>query len=239
LNSIKLEGHIAKQQQKCLNLWVWEECRLISNDTDNLDVENDFQNMRFDQKVSYLIENLGSIPDELAEQGVDVLTQAGEIEYAVVLARNKGMFKKAIGILVGAGDYLWAALMAKNAGLMEESERLYREGLDYYKDMEMYGRAVAAATALKLAPSEIDALFRKGIEVESRSMNMGTSRAMIDSALESLEISLLGRGDEMSKQIMSAMKTERHRMSEQNETKNSEVNEDKTGERDGRTNNGD
>jgi hypothetical protein len=175
-----------------------------------------FQSMRFDEKVSYLIENLKSLPDELAEQGVEILVQANEIEHAVVLARDRGMIKKAIGILVDAGDYLWAALIAKNANLFEESERLYREGLNYYTDMEMYGRAVSAATALKMPPDEIDALFRRGMEVESRSMNLESSRAVIDNAMESLEISLLGRKDGLSQEVMMAMKTERDRMVEKN-----------------------
>lgn len=175
-----------------------------------------FQSMRFDEKVSYLIENLKSLPDELAEQGVEILVQANEIEHAVVLARDRGMIQKAIGILVDAGDYLWAALIAKNANLLMESERLYREGLNYYTDMEMYGRAVSAATALKLPPDEIDALFRKGMEVESRSMNLESSRAVIDNAMESLEISLLGREDGLSQEIMLAMKTERDRMAKKN-----------------------
>lgn len=175
-----------------------------------------FQSMRFDEKVSYLIENLKSLPDELAEQGVEILVQANEIELAVVLARDRGMIQKAIGVLVDAGDYLWAALIAKNANLMDESERLYREGLDYYTDMEMYGRAVSAATALKMPPDEIDALFRKGLEVESRSMNLESSRAVIDNAMESLEISLLGRKDGLSQEVMLAMKVERDRMVEKN-----------------------
>ena len=180
-------------------------------------LRDDFQSLRFDEKVSYLIENLQVVPDELAEQGVEVLLQANEIEHAVVLARDKGMIKRAIGILVDAGDYLWAALIAKNAGLTEESLRLYREGLSYYIDMEMYGRALSAATALKLPPDEIDALFRKGMEVESRSMNLGAARAVIDNAMESLEISLLGREDELSEELMAAMKAERKRMADRDE----------------------
>ena len=172
-------------------------------------LRDDFQNMGFDEKVSYLIENLRVVPDELAEQGVEVLLQANEIEHAVVLARDKGMIKRAIGILVDAGDYLWAALIAKNAGLNEESLRLYKEGLSYYIDMEMYGRVLSAATALKLPPDEIDALFREGMAVESRSMNLGAARAVIDNAMESLEISLLGKVDELSEELMRAMKAER------------------------------
>jgi hypothetical protein len=175
-----------------------------------------FQNMRFDEKVSYLIENLKSLPDDLAEQGVEILVQANEIEHAVVLARDRGMIQKAIGILVDAGDYLWAALIARNANLLEESERLYKEGLDYYTGMEMYGRAVSAATALKMPQDEIDALFRRGMEVESRSMDLESSRAVIDNAMESLEVALLGTKDELSQEVMLAMKTERDRMVEKN-----------------------
>jgi hypothetical protein len=177
-------------------------------------LRDDFLSLRFDERVSYLIENLRVLPDELAEQGVEVLLQANEIEHAVVLARDKGMITRAIGILVDAGDYLWAALIAKNAGLMEETLRLYKDGLSYYIDMEMYGRALSAATALKLLPDEIDALFRKGMEVESRSMNLGAARAMIDNAMESLEISLLGREGELSEELMAAMKAERKRMAD-------------------------
>jgi len=165
--------------------------------------------MPFDQKVSYLVENLNSLPDELAEQGVEILAKAGETEYAAVLARDKGMIDKAVQILVDAGDFLWAALIAKNAGREDESNRLYREGLAYYSDMEMYGRAISAATALMLPPDEIDALFRRGIESETRGMDLGHARAMIDCALESLEIALIGRDDELSGQVMQAVNEER------------------------------
>ena len=190
-------------------------------------LEQDFQSMRFDEKVSYLIENLKCVPDELAQQGVEVLLQANETELAVVLARDKGMINRAIGILVDSGDYLWAALIAKNAGLMEESQRLYREGLSYYIDMEMYGRALSAASALKLPPDEIDALFRKGVEVESRSMNLGAARAMIDNAMESLEISLLGRDDDLSQEVMLAMKAEREKMADRDKIEIDEIKKDK------------
>jgi hypothetical protein len=190
-------------------------------------LEQDFQNMRFDEKVSYLIENLKCVPDELAQQGVEVLLQANETELAVVLARDKGMIKRAIGILVDSGDYLWAALIAKNADLMEESQRLYREGLSYYIDMEMYGRALSAASALKLPPDEIDALFRKGMEVESRSMNLGAARAMIENTMESLEISLLGREDDLSQEVMLAMKAEREKMADRDKIESDEIKKDK------------
>jgi hypothetical protein len=183
--------------------------------------------MRFDEKVSYLIENLKCVPDELAQQGVEVLLQANETELAVVLARDKGMIKRAIGILVDSGDYLWAALIAKNADLMEESQRLYREGLSYYIDMEMYGRALSAASALKLPQDEIDALFRKGVEVESRSMNLGAARAMIENAMESLEISLLGREDDLSQEAMLAMKAEREKMADRDKIESDEIKKDK------------
>ena len=180
-------------------------------------LRDDFQDMRFDEKVSYLIENLRGVPDDLAEQGVDVLLQANEIEHAVVLARDKGMIKRAIGILVDAGDYLWAALIAKNAGLIEESLQLYREGLDYYIEMEMYGRALSAATALKLPADKIDALYRKGIATESRSMNLEAARAVIDNAMESLEISLMGRVDELSEEVRAAVKAERKNLEDRDQ----------------------
>jgi hypothetical protein len=168
-----------------------------------------FQEMPFERKIEYLIENLKDIPDETAEQGVEVLAKAGEIEYAVVLARNKGMIQKAIQILVDAGDYLWAALIAKNAGLTAQAEMLNQEGLSYYIEMEMFGRAISAATALKMPPHEIDALFSRGIEVESRGSDLGQARTMIDCAMESLEIALIGREDELSREVMNALKEER------------------------------
>lgn len=170
--------------------------------------------MPFDNKLSFIIDHLHDLPDSMAEQGVEILLSAGETEYAAMLARDKGMTQKAIDILMAAGDYLWAGLMAKNAGMCEESDKIYREGLHYYLDMEMYGRAISAATALKLPPDEIDALFQKGVEVESRGMNLQATRDMIDCAMESLEISLLGRDDEISKQVKDAIVQERKRLSE-------------------------
>lgn len=173
--------------------------------------------MHFDQKVSYLVENLRDLPDELAGPGVEILVQAGETEYAVVLARDKGMIEKAIQILVDAGDYLWAALIARNAGLNEESERLYQDGLAYYIDMDMYGRAISAATALQMPPEEIEALFRRGIEAESRGMELENTRCMIDCAMESLEIALIGREDELSNQVKNALEEERARRAERDD----------------------
>ena len=170
--------------------------------------------MPFERKIEYFIENLKDIPDETAEQGVEILAEAGEIEYAVVLARNKGMIQKAIQILVDEGDYLWAALIAKNAGLTAKSDMLYQEGLSYYIEMEMFGRAISAATALKMPPYEIDALFSRGIEVESRGSDLGQARTMIDCAMESLEIALIGREDELSGEVMEALREERERVAE-------------------------
>jgi hypothetical protein len=174
--------------------------------------------MPWDEKLSYVVNNLKNLPDDMAEEAVEILVQAKEIEYAAVLARDRGMIRKAIQILVDEGDYLWAALIAKNAGLPEEALRLYQNGLSFYVEMEMYGRAVSAAVALRMPQEEIDALFRKGIEVESREMDLGRSRAMLDSAMESLEISLIGRDDEISHQVREGLAEERKRWSEE-ETK--------------------
>jgi hypothetical protein len=168
--------------------------------------------MPLDEKIVYLVDNLHNLPDEIAAEGVDLLSKAGETEYAVVLARDKGMIQKAMNILVDSGDYLWAALIAKNAGLEEESKRLYTDGLAYYIDMEMFGRAISAATALGFPPEEIEPLFRKGIEVESRTMDLGRTRAMIDSAMDSLEIAMIGKEDDISTGVREAIKDERARM---------------------------
>jgi len=164
--------------------------------------------MPFERKIEFLIENLKDIPNEMAEQGVEILANAGEIEYAVVLARDKGMIQKAIQILVDEGDYLWAALIAKNEGLSAQAEMLYRKGLSYYIEMEMFGRAISAASALNMPPLEIDALFSRGIEVESRGSDLGEARTMIDCAMESLKIALIGREDELSREFMNALKEE-------------------------------
>ena len=190
---------------------------MISND--------EFQKMPFEAKVSYLTDNLRNLPDEIAQKGIDILAQAGETEYAVILARDKGLIQKAIEILVDAGDYLWAAMIAKNAGLDQESERLYSEGLDYYVDMEMYGRAVSAATALKMPANEIDELFRRGVEAESRGMDMSQARAMIENAMDSLEIAITGREDEISKDLMNAIQSERIRR--EGQSKDEDKSEDK------------
>jgi hypothetical protein len=168
-------------------------------------LKKEFERMPFDEKVSYLIENLRKLPDELADEGVDVLAKAGETEYAVVLARDKGMIDKAMAILVDAGDYLWAALIARNAGQDALSQKLYRDGLQYYIEMEMFAGAISAANALGLSPDEIDDLYRRGVARESRGVDLAHSRDMIDCAMQSLDISLIGRDDELSQQVMQAL----------------------------------
>lgn len=174
-------------------------------------MKEEFEMMPFDQKVSYLVENLSQLPDDLAEDGVEILAKAGETEYAALLARDKGMIDKAIAILVDAGDFLWAALIAKNAGLQGLSEKLYRDGLQYYIEMEMFGRAISAASALGLSADEIDALYRRGIASESRGVDLNHSRDMIDCAMQSLNMSLIGRDDELSRQVMKALNDEQEK----------------------------
>ncbi|HNX10014.1 MAG TPA: hypothetical protein PKL29_07855 [Methanothrix sp.] len=174
-------------------------------------MKEEFGRMLFEEKVSFLIENLKKIPDELAEEGVEVLAKAGETEYAVVLARDRGLIDKAIAILIDAGDYLWAALIAKNAGNDALSTKLYQDGLKYYINMEMFGRAVSAATALGMSPDVIDDLYRSGVSRESRGADMAHSRDMIECAMQSLDISLIGRDDEISRQLIAAMNEEREK----------------------------
>jgi hypothetical protein len=179
-----------------------------------LHLNEEFQEMSLNRKIEYLIDNLKDLPDEIAEQGVEILAKTGETEYAAVLARDKGMIQKAIQILINEGDFLWAALIAKNAGLTAQAEMLYEEGLSYYIEMEMFGRAISAATALNLPPYEIDALFSRGIEVESRGLDLGQARTMIDCAMESLEIALIGREDEITQEVINVLKEERERSAE-------------------------
>jgi hypothetical protein len=175
----------------------------------------DFDKMPFEEKVSFLVENLRALPDSLAEKGIDILAQAGETEYAVVLARDKDKTDKAISVLVEAGDYLWAALIAKNSGLASRSQDLYREGLQYYIGMEMFGRAISAATALGLSADVIDDLYRSGIARESRDSDLAHSRDMIECAMQSLDLSLLGREDEISLELMRAVQEQRERIEKQ------------------------
>jgi hypothetical protein len=174
-------------------------------------LKEEFERMPFDGKVSFLIENLRKLPDGLAEEGVEILAKAGETEYAVVLARDKGMTDKAIAILVDAGDFLWAALIARNAGQDALSLKLYRDGLQYYTEMEMFAGAISAANALGMSPDEIDDLYRRGIAKESQGVDLAHSRDMIDCAMQSLDISLIGRDDELSLQVMQALHEEREK----------------------------
>lgn len=167
--------------------------------------------MTFEEKVSYLIEKRRELPDELALEGIEILAKAGETEYAVVLARDKGMTDKAIAILTDAGDYLWAALIAKNAGQESLSQKLYRDGLQYYVEMEMFGRAISAATALGISQDEIDDLFRRGVARESQGVDLTHSRDMIDCAMQSLDMSIIGRDDELSRQVIQAVHEQREK----------------------------
>lgn len=167
---------------------------------------SNFEDLTRSEKLAYVIENLRSLDQNLTEEGIDLLLSAGEIEYAVVLARDSGMVQRAIQILVDAGDYLWAALIAKNAGLSAQSESLYRQGLDYYVEMEMYGRAISAATALKMPQDSIDALFHEGIAHESKGMDLGRAQAALDEIRSFLEVQLIGREDETSKAVLQAIK---------------------------------
>ena len=183
-------------------------------------MKEEFDKMTFEEKVSFLVDNLRALPDSLADEGIDILAQAGETEYAVVLARDKGKIEKAISVLVQAGDYLWAALIAKNAGQASRSQELYRDGLQYYIDMEMFGRAISAATALGLSPDVIDDLYRSGIAREGRDTDLAHSRDMIECAMQSLDLSLIGREDEMSLELIKAVQEQRERMiSDQKEEK--------------------
>lgn len=175
-------------------------------------MKEEFNKMPLEQKVSYLVENRKALPDDLVEEGIDLLAGAGETEYAVVLARDRGMIDKAIAILVEAGDYLWAALIAKNSGHDSLSQDLYREGLNYYINMEMFGRAVSAATALGLSADVIDDLYWSGVARESRDTDLAYSRDMIECAMQSLDMSLIGRDDEISRELMKAVAERRERM---------------------------
>jgi len=48
-------------------------------------------------------------------------------------------------------------------------------------------------------------------------MDLSRSRAMIDCAMESLEISILGRQDELSRQVRMAVNEERSKMAEKDQ----------------------
>ena len=149
-----------------------------------------FEYMPFEDKVDYIINNRDNLPNDLVDRAINLLVQAGEIEHAATMARDRGLINRAIEILVEAGDYLWAALMAKNAGMEEEAKHLYTQGLGFYIDRSEYGRAVAAAQALNLPMEEIVALFYKGVETESRYFDAEHARALIDQLGPELQIAL-------------------------------------------------
>ena len=115
-------------------------------------LKEEFERMPFDEKVSYLVENLRKLPDELAKEGVEILAKAGETEYAVVLARDKGMIDKAIAILVDAGDFLWAALIAKNAGQDALSRSSTGTACSITSRWRCSEGAISAANALGMSP---------------------------------------------------------------------------------------
>jgi len=170
--------------------------------------------MDFEDQVDFLIEHLDQIPDDSLDRAISILVQAGEIDLAASLARDRGLIDRAIEILVEAGDYLWAALMAKNAGREKQSEQLYRQGLGFYVDRGMFGRAVAAATALKLPQDEIDALFIKGVETESQYLDPEQARAMVSELVPDLEISLACWNQQASQDAIEALKDYRARLME-------------------------
>ncbi|MHC1631764.1 MAG: hypothetical protein ACXQT4_05715 [Methanotrichaceae archaeon] len=171
-------------------------------------MSDDFDKMSREDQITYLIENLRNLPEDLVNSGIDLLIGAGETEYAIALAKDTGRTEKAIEIAVDEGDYLWAALIAKKAGLKEESQRLYKEGQDYYVSMNMYGRAVGVARALKLPQHEIDRLYEAGIRAESRKMDIRHARAALDNVAMTLESALMGMDDEMTKDVRNAMNEE-------------------------------
>lgn len=165
-----------------------------------------FDEMGPEQRLEYVIENLRSLPDELVEPAIELLLRADEIEYAVVLCRDHGMIQRAVDILVDAGDYLWAAQIMKSAGFPGEAERLLRSGLEYYISMEMYGRAISAATALNLPPDQIDALYREGIAFESKSMDLSRAHAALESMISA--VAMLETDEEMKRELMDAIQEE-------------------------------
>ena len=179
-------------------------------------MDENFSELNREDQVTYIIEHLRDLPDDLVDLGIERLVGAGEIEYAITLAKDSGRTEKAIEIALDDGDYLWAALIASKAGMEREAKRLYRDGLDYYISMEMYGRAVSAAKALGLPQNEIDLLFQAGIRVESRNMDTIRVRAALESIASSLEGALAGRDDETANEIRSAMKEEMERIERRN-----------------------
>ncbi|MCR3884903.1 hypothetical protein P0O24_04110 [Methanotrichaceae archaeon M04Ac] len=171
----------------------------------------DFEKMSRDDQVHYLTENLRDLDDELVERGIEILIGAGETELAISLAKDSGRVDRAVKIAIEEGDFLWAALIARKAGRREDSERLYREGLDYYVSSEMYGRAVSAAEALGLPGDQIERLFEAGVNSERRNMDVGRVRYALDNLASSLESALAGRDDETAEGLREAMSEERLR----------------------------
>lgn len=169
-------------------------------------MKESFDEMGPEQRLEYVIKNLRSLQDELVEPAIDLLLRANEIEYAVVLCREHGMIQRAVDMLVDAGDYLWAAQITKSAGFPEEAERLLRTGLEYYISMEMYGRAISAATALNLPPDQIDALYREGIAFESKSMDLSRAHAALESMISA--VAMLETDEEMKRELMEAIQDE-------------------------------
>lgn len=176
-----------------------------------MSIEN-FEKMNRDDQVLYLTENLRDLDDELVDPGIEILIEADETELAIALARDSGRIDQAVKIAVDEGDYLWAALIAKKAGNVEESKRLYMEGLAYYVSEEMYGRAVSAARALDLTQEQIDHLFEAGVNHERRRMDTGRIGYALETVALSLENALIGRDDEMAEDLRKAMAEEKERM---------------------------
>jgi len=106
-------------------------------------------------------------------------------------------------------------LFAKNAGQEALCQKLYRNGLQYYIEMEMFGRAISAATAMGMSQDEIDDLYRRGVAKESQGVDLAHSRDMIDCAMQSLDLSIIGRDDELSRQVMQAVHEKREKNAKQ------------------------
>jgi hypothetical protein len=61
----------------------------------------------------------------------------------------------------------------------------------------------------------IDDLYRSGIARESRDTDLAHSRDMIECAMQSLDLSLMGREDEISLELMRAVQEQRERIEKQ------------------------
>jgi hypothetical protein len=160
-----------------------------------------FSDMTQKDQLQFIIDNLQHLPAELVQAGLDLLVRANEIEYAVVLARDHGQIDKAIEILVDAGDYLWAGQIADKAGRREDAIAIHQAGLQYYISMKMYGRAIAAASALQLSNFAIDELYMQGIAHEGQCLDMGRAQAAMQSAIASIKIALCRNGDMQSEAL--------------------------------------